>query len=173
MQRKERRSVQVDITCLICRERYEGMLRDLTARSNTPLTRELTLNPCGISDDVIMTSLSEDVSQFIVEEVVALRIDNRAWHKELRQQGQYAYGQRAREADTHKDYAVRRKLAEPTTRYLPGRFPPGPPNMIYCEDSDSSRIKFFLPAMPGRDSIDSIPLAMVPASFVQLESEQA
>ena len=57
-----------------------------------------------------MTSWSEDVARFTLEQVLALRIENRAWHKELRQQTHILMDRMLAKEITHEDYAIKREL---------------------------------------------------------------
>ena len=62
-----------------------------------------------------MASWSEDVAQFTSEQVLASRIENRAWHKELRQQSNRLMDSKLAKQMTHEDYAIERKLGNEAT----------------------------------------------------------
>ena len=66
---------------------------------------------CVFSADVIsMTSWSEDVSQLTLEQVFALRIENRAWHHELRRETKTLMDSKLAKEIAHEDYAIKRGL---------------------------------------------------------------
>ena len=57
-----------------------------------------------------MIAWPEDISEYTLEEVLALRIKNRAWQKELRQQTNTLMESKLAKQITHEDYAVQRKV---------------------------------------------------------------
>ena len=83
---------------------------NLSDQNITPRQRLTLILFVFLADVISMTSWSEDVSQFTLEQVLALRMENRAWYKELRQQTDTLMDSKLAKQITHEDYAIQRKL---------------------------------------------------------------